>query len=191
MSNQNEEFTTNCLIYGAGNTGIQLSKIIKDDKTLNFIGFLDDNNKLINTKINNKYVFSPSKLEKIKLKYKIELVLLAIPSLNIISKTKILSKLQNLNINLRTLPNLNEITSGKIDLSNLRNLNINDLLGRDPVGTKSINKPKNIFNKNVLITGGGGSIGSELCRQILQLSPKSITILVSVEIALNFHIPPF
>ena len=177
VSNQNEKFTTNCLIYGAGNTGIQLSKIIKDDKTLNFIGFLDDNNKLINTKINNKYVFSPSKLEKIKLKYKIELVLLAIPSLNIISKTKILSKLQNLNINLRTLPNLNEITSGKIDLSNLRNLNINDLLGRDPVGTKSINKPKNILNKNVLITGGGGSIGSELCRQIIQLSPKSITIL--------------
>ena len=121
VSNQNEKFTTNCLIYGAGNTGIQLSKIIKDDKTLNFIGFLDDNNKLINTKINNKYVFSPSKLEKIKLKYKIELVY-AIPSLNIISKTKILSKLQNLNINLRTLPNLNEITSGKIDLSNLRNL---------------------------------------------------------------------
>ena len=155
VSNQNEKFTTNCLIYGAGNTGIQLSKIIKDDKTLNFIGFLDDNNKLINTKINNKYVFSPSKLEKIKLKYKIELVLLAIPSLNIISKTKILSKLQNLNINLRTLPNLNEITSGKIDLSNLRDLNINDLLGRDPVGTKSINKPKNILNKNVLITGGG------------------------------------
>ena len=109
VSNQNEKFTTNCLIYGAGNTGIQLSKIIKDDKTLNFIGFLDNNNKLINTKINNKYVFSPSKLEKIKSKYKIELVLLAIPSLDVINKTKILSKLQNLDINLRTLPNLNEI----------------------------------------------------------------------------------
>ena len=172
-SKQNEQSTTNCLIYGAGNTGIQLSKIIKDDKTLNFIGFLDDNKNLLNTKINNKYIFSPSNLEKIKSKYKIKLVLLAIPSLDVVKKTKILSKLQNLNINLRTLPNLNEITSGKINLSNLRDLNINDLLGRDPVQTDKIIQANNIFNKNVLVTGGGGSIGSELCRQILQLSPKS------------------
>ena len=174
---QKEKFITNCLIYGAGSTGIQLARIIKDDKTLNFIGYLDDNNQLINTKINNKFVYSPTKLDEIKLKYNIELVILAIPSIEVVNKTKILSKLQKLNITLRTLPNLNELTSGKIDLSNLRNLNINDLLGRDPVGTNKISHAKNIYNKNVLVTGGGGSIGSELCRQILQLSPKSIIIV--------------
>ena len=169
--------TTNCLIYGAGKSGIQLSKIIKEDKSLNFIGFIDDNKELVNTKINNKYIFSPSKLEKIKEKYMINLVILAIPSLDAIKKTKILSILQNLKITLRTLPNLNEITSGKIDLSNLRDLNINDLLGRNPVRTKSSGMEKNVSNKNVLITGGGGSIGSELCRQITRLSPKSIIIV--------------
>ena len=62
-------------------------------------------------------------------------------------------------------------------MSNLRDLNINDLLGRDPVQTDKIIQAKNIFNKNVLVTGGGGSIGSELCRQIIQLSPKSLTIV--------------
>ena len=79
LSKQNEQFTTNCLIYGAGKTGIQLSKIIKDDKTLNFIGFLDDNKNLLNTKINNKYIFSPSNLEKIKSKYKIEVSFISNP----------------------------------------------------------------------------------------------------------------
>lgn len=174
---QQEKFITNCLIYGAGNTGIQLAKIIKDDKTLNFIGYLDDNDQLINTKINNKFVYSPTKLDKIKLKYNIAIVILAIPSIEAYNKTKILLKLQKLNITLRTLPNLNELTSGKIDLSNLRDLNINDLLGRDPAGTNKISHAKNIYSKNVLVTGGGGSIGSELCRQILQLSPKSIIIV--------------
>ena len=129
------------------------------------------------TKIDNKFVYAPSDLSKIKDKYKIELVLLAIPSLNVINKAKILESLQNLNITLRTLPSLHELTSGKIDLSHLRDLNINDLLGREPIGARSISNAKNITKKNVMITGGGGSIGSELCRQVLQLSPKTLIII--------------
>ena len=179
LSKQNEKNKSNCLIYGAGSTGIQLSKIIKGDNSINFVGFLDDNKELVNTKIDSKYVYSPLDLKKIRDKYNVELVLLAIPSLSVSTKTKILENLQYLNITLRTLPNFNELTSGKIDLSNLRDLNIDDLLDRDLISTRSIYKAKNITKKNVLITGGGGSIGSELCRQILQLSPK---LLIIVEI---------
>ena len=176
-SKQNGKNKKNCLIYGAGSSGIQLSRIIKGDNSLNFVGFLDDNKNLINTKIDNKFVYAPSDLSKIKDKYKIELVLLAIPSLNVINKAKILESLQNLNITLRTLPSLHELTSGKIDLSHLRDLNINDLLGREPISSRSISNAKNITKKNVMITGGGGSIGSELCRQVLQLSPKTLIII--------------
>ena len=173
-----------CLIYGAGVAGRQLAKVINTDINLKFDGFLDDNIMLQGTKINNKTIYHSSKLKKLKENHNIELVLLAIPSLSINQKIKILSSIQFLNIAVRTLPNLNELTSGKIDVSNLRDLNINDLLGRAPVNIQSLSPNTNIKNKNVLITGGGGSIGSELCRQIFQLSPKVIIIVELNEFSL-------
>ena len=169
--------SVNCLIYGAGDTGRQLAPIIKNDHNFNFIGFLDDKKTLEKTKINNNYVYNPNQLELLKKKYKIELVLLAIPSLSIEEKTKILSKIQHLKINVRTLPDLNELTSGKIDISNVRDLNINELLGRQQISLRSLSSNTNIKDTNVLITGGGGSIGSEVCRQISLLNPKKIIIV--------------
>jgi len=173
-----------CLIYGAGVAGRQLAEIINTDKNFKFEGFLDDNIMLQGTKINNKIIYNPSKLEEIQKKYDIKLILLAIPSLNIDQKIKILSSIQLLNIAIRTLPNLNELTSGKIDASNIRDLDINDLLGRAPVNIQSLSPNTNIKNKNILITGGGGSIGSEICRQIYQLSPKIIIIVELNEFSL-------
>tara|TARA_B110000971_G_scaffold37478_1_gene35973 strand:- start:1892 stop:3451 length:1560 start_codon:yes stop_codon:yes gene_type:complete len=186
LSHRNIKITNlrHCLIYGAGVAGRQLAKVINTDINLKFDGFLDDNIMLEGTKINNKTIYHSSKLKKLKENHNIELVLLAIPSLSINQKIKILSSIQFLNIAVRTLPNLNELTSGKIDVSNLRDLNINDLLGRAPVNIQSLSPNTNIKNKNVLITGGGGSIGSELCRQIFQLSPKVIIIVELNEFSL-------
>ena len=167
----------NCLIYGAGSTGRQLANVINTDENINFIGFLDDNFLLQGTKINNKTIFHPSELNLIKEKYNIELVLLAINTIGIDQKIKLLSSIQFLNIAVRTLPNLNELTSGKINISSIIDLNLDDLLGRSPINIKSLSQNSNIKNKNILVTGGGGSIGSEICRQIFQMSPKSIIII--------------
>ena len=169
--------STNCLIYGAGSTGRQLANVINTDENINFIGFLDDNLLLQGTKINNKVIFHPSKLNIIKKKYNVQLVLLAINSLGIHKKIKLLSSIQSLNIAVRTLPNLNELTSGKINISNIIDLNLNDLLGRSPINIKSLSANSHINNKNILVTGGGGSIGNEICRQISQLSPACIIIV--------------
>ena len=167
----------NCLIYGAGSTGRQLANLINTDESINFIGFLDDNFLLQGTTINNKTIFHPSELNLVKDKYNIQLVLLAINSIGIQQKIKLLSSIQFLNIAVRTLPNLNDLTSGKINISNIIDLNLDDLLGRSPINIKSLSQNSNIKNKNVLITGGGGSIGNEICRQISQLSPRSIIIV--------------
>ena len=175
---------TNGLIYGAGVAGRQLANVIDTDESLNFVGFLDDNLTIKGTKINNRTVYNPSQLKELKTKYNIKLVLLAIPSLPINNKIKILSSVQFLNIAIRTLPNLNELTSGKIDVSNVRDLNIDDLLGRVPVNIKSLTHNTIIKNKNIIVTGGGGSIGSEICRQISQLSPKLIIIIELNEFSL-------
>ena len=106
------------------------------------------------------------------------------PKLHIHQKTKILANVQFLNIAVRTIPDLNQLTSGKIDISNVRSLNIDDLLGRVPVDIKSLSPNTNIKNKTIIITGGGGSIGSEICRQISQLSPKIIIIIELNEFSL-------
>ena len=176
--------STICLIYGAGASGRQLADVINTDDTIDFVGFLDDNLNLKGTKINNRTIYHPSELSILKKKKNIQLVLLAMPKLHIHQKTKILANVQFLNIAVRTIPDLNQLTSGKIDISNVRSLNIDDLLGRVPVDIKSLSPNTNIKNKTIIITGGGGSIGSEICRQISQLSPKIIIIIELNEFSL-------
>ena len=173
-----------CLIYGAGNSGRQLATILEENNELNCIGFIDDNIALQGTKINNKTIYNFSELKNLKKKYNIELVFLAIPSLNIHKKIKILSSIQTFDITIRSIPNLNELTSGNIQISNISNLNIDELLGRASINLKSLSPNANIKNKNVVVTGGGGSIGSEICRQISQLSPKTIVIIEFNEFSL-------
>ena len=175
---------TTCLIYGAGASGRQLANVINTDDTIDFVGFLDDDLNLKGTKINNRTIYHSSELSILKKKKNIQLVLLAMPKLHIHQKTKILANVQFLNIAVRTIPDLNQLTSGKIDISNVRSLNIDDLLGRVPVDIKSLSPNTNIKNKTIIITGGGGSIGSEICRQISQLSPKIIIIIEMNEFSL-------
>ena len=176
--------STICLIYGAGASGRQLADVINTDDTIDFVGFLDDNLNLKGTKINNRTIYHPSELSILKKEKNIQLVLLAMPKLHIHQKTKILANVQFLNIAVRTIPDLNELTSGKIDISNVRSLNIDDLLGRVPVDIKSLSPNTNIKNKTIIIISAAGSIGSEICRQISQLSPKIIIIIELNEFSL-------
>ena len=176
--------TETCLVYGAGAAGRQLVKIIGESNKIKCVGFLDDNIALKGVSINNLTVYNPSDLKFLRDKYKVNLVFLAIPSLNIHQKVKILSYIQKLDIKIRTLPNFDELTSGNLNTTNISSLDINGLLGRSPVDLTYLSSNTNIKNKKVIVTGGGGSIGSELCRQISQLLPKILIIIEFNEFSL-------
>ena len=173
-----------CLVYGAGAAGRQLAKIINESNKIKCVGFLDDNITLRGVNINNLTVHNPSDLNILKEKYKVNLVFLAIPSLNIRQKVKILSYIQKHDIKIRSLPNLDELTLGNLNTTNISSLDINGLLGRSPVDLTYLSSNTNIKNKKIVVTGGGGSIGSELCRQVSQLLPKMLIIVEFNEYAL-------
>ena len=174
----------NVLIYGAGEAGRQLAATITFSKKMKLLGFLEDKKDFIGNKINNKLIYNSKELGDLKKKIEIDTVLLAIPSLGNKQKSLIVKNIQKHKLNVKTLPNLLELETSNISLSNLRSLNINELLGRPEVNTSIKNTSDYLYNKTVLITGGGGSIGSELCKQVLEQGPKKIIILDSSEYSL-------
>jgi len=111
-------------------------------------------------------------------------VLLAMPSLSRRRRNEILSQVRSARVAVRTLPSVNDLAQGKVSISDLRELDIDDLLGREPVAPNHILLAKNIVGKVVLVTGAGGSIGSELCRQILAVSPAKLLLIEQSEFAL-------
>ena len=169
------------LIYGAGIAGRQLANTVMYSKKMQFLGFLEDNNKLIGNKINNKIIYDAKKLNNIKTKLKINTILLAIPSLSNSKKSVLLKTIQKNKLAVKTLPTLSELENNNVTLDDLRPININELLGRSVVDT-SFTLKKNYLNDSiVLVTGAGGSIGSELCKQILEQNPSKLVILDSSE----------
>jgi FlaA1/EpsC-like NDP-sugar epimerase len=180
----NKHVKQNLLIYGAGTAGRQIGDIINRNPNMNLLGFIDDNKNLQGNRINNKKIYSISELLQIKKKKKIDYIFISIPSLNKNKHSKILANLQKFLIPVKTLPNINQLIDGKINLSNFKTPHFNDLLGRDIIVNNHTIPNKTITGKIVLISGGGGSIGSEICRQIYQLEPDKILILELNEYAL-------
>ena len=174
----------NVIIYGAGDAGIQLASALEYSQLYKVILFLDDSNELHGHKIRGLKVYSSESCGDLIKKYSIDEIFLAIPSASKARKTEIIEKIKENNISVKTLPGVDILAKGDITLNDLREIDIKDLLGRDPV--EPINKllKKNISDKNVLVTGGGGSIGSELCRQIVLLKPKALIIFEISEFAL-------
>jgi len=179
--NFNNHYSENVLIYGAGEAGRQLASIINYSKKINLLGFLEDNNEFIGNKINNILVYNSKELSELKEKLKISSVFLALPSVPNEKKTIIIKKIQKYNITVKTLPTLSELETENISLSDLRPINIDELLGRKKVNTIDKINSKYISNETILITGAGGSIGSELCRQVLKHLPTKIILLDSSE----------
>jgi FlaA1/EpsC-like NDP-sugar epimerase len=173
------------LIYGAGNSGQQLAASIRSRGQRSVIGFIDDNNNLHKAQIASIPVYPPSTIASLCQKYDIRDVLLAMPSLTRTRRNEIIKLLGQSKVAVRTLPSLSDLASGKIAEDDLRELDIEDLLGRDPVAPMPELLSKNITSKTVLVTGAGGSIGSELCKQISQLSPKHLILLDLSEFALH------
>jgi FlaA1/EpsC-like NDP-sugar epimerase len=172
------------LIYGAGATGRQLADALANSHEMRVTGFLDDDAQLIGQVLNGQPIFHPDTLPDLVVSRGVSDVLLAMPSINRTRRNEILLKISQAKVAVRTLPSVNELAQGKVQTSDLRELDIDDLLGRDAVPPDQVLLGKNIKNKVVLVTGAGGSIGSELCRQILDVGPQTLLLAELSEFAL-------
>jgi FlaA1/EpsC-like NDP-sugar epimerase len=177
------------LIYGAGSAGRQLASAISNSHEMQAVGFLDDDNRLHGQVLNGLTIHNPADLDEILAEVSVTDVLLALPSVTRKRRNQILSLLSQHKVAVRTLPGLTDIATGKVSLSDVHDLDIDDLLGREPVMPNRILLDKNVVNKIVLVTGAGGSIGSELCRQILEVGPSKLLLIEQSEFALYtiFH----
>lgn len=175
-----EKQKTKLLIIGAGDASALYIKEIKRHQELNYdiVGLIDDDPSKRGRLINGiKVLGGRNRIIDICNKKNVEEIILAIPSADLQTKRDIVNICKNTNCKLKTIPGLYEIIDGKVNITNLRDVNIEDLLGREEVKLNSENINKYIKDKAILVTGGGGSIGSELCRQIARFNPKKLLIL--------------
>ncbi len=174
----------NVVIYGAGSAGIQLAEALKVSSEMQPIAFLDNNPSLENTFLGGIKIMNPNKLRKLVLRKKVDEVLLAMPSASKSVLRSLLKEIEEYSIKVRILPGLAELAQGKVLVSELKEVDITDLLGRYEVEANQELINKDIRDKVVLITGAGGSIGSEISRQVSENRPKSLILLDSNEYSL-------
>lgn len=172
------------LIYGAGAAGRQLAAAMANSHEMQVAGFMDDDDRLHGHVLNGLRIYNPGDLKELVPTLEISNVLLAMPSISRKQRNEILAHIRSAHVSVRTLPSVIELAQGKVGISDLRELDIDDLLGRDPVQPNHILLAKNISGKAVLVTGAGGSIGSELCRQIIKVGPATLLLIEQSEFAL-------
>jgi FlaA1/EpsC-like NDP-sugar epimerase len=172
------------LIYGAGSAGRELASAMVNSHEIRVIGFLDDDHQLHGQLLNGLRIHDPSKLEALIEQIGATDVLLAIPSASRQRRVEILAQLKPYRLAVRTLPGLGDIATGRVTLADVRELDIDDLLGRSPVKPNGLLMNMNNHGKTVVVTGAGGSIGAELCRQLLQTLPKRLLLVEANEHAL-------
>ena len=172
------------LIYGAGSAGRQLASAMTNSNEMRVVGFLDNDDRLHGHVLNGLPIHNPADLAELLLNVPVTDVLLALPSVSRQRRNAILAALSPHKLAVRTLPGLSDIATGKVSMSDVRELDIDDLLGREPVKPNGLLLNRNTQNKTVMVTGAGGSIGSELCRQILKTKPKRLLLVEMSEFAL-------
>jgi FlaA1/EpsC-like NDP-sugar epimerase len=172
------------LIYGAGDTGRQIVGALANSLEMEVVGFLDDDPKLHTYTLDGKRVYDPNKLVDTVKTLNISSILIAIPNVSRQRRNQIIQSARNARVGIMTMPSMLDLASGKIIAQDLRNLDIDDLLGRDLVSPSSDLLARNAFRKVVLVTGAGGSIGSELCRQILEQRPTTLILIEQNEFSL-------
>ena len=174
----------NVLIYGAGKAGRQLVTALENSPEFKVVGFLDDNSELYKQILLGQKIYSLNNLEKIIKSKNINLVFLALPLISRIKRNQIIDDLNKYKIIVKTLPSIQDIIEDKISVSDIKDLTVEDLLSRDQIQPNLELLSKDTNSKSVLVTGAGGSIGSEICRQIIKLKPKRLLLLESNEFAL-------
>jgi FlaA1/EpsC-like NDP-sugar epimerase len=172
------------LVYGAGDAGRQLVRGMANSNEMRVVGFLDDDDRLHGHVLNGQTIYAPKDLGELVLNLGVTHVLLALPTISRSRRNEVLNTLTPFKVAVRTLPSLNDLAQGKVNVSDLRDLDIDDLLGREAVQPNGLLLSLNTHGKTVLVTGAGGSIGSELCRQILRTSPNQLLLVEMSEFAL-------
>jgi FlaA1/EpsC-like NDP-sugar epimerase len=175
------ESVTRVLIYGAGSAGRQLASAIRSTRDMRLVGFLDDDETLWKSTISGVPILPPTELKDSVNRYGVTDVLLAIPSASRARRNEIVSDAMQLGLHIRTIPAVIDLASGRVSISDLKELEIEDLLGRSSVVPDLDILAKAIRGRCVLVTGAGGSIGSELCRQIARLGPATLILVDSSE----------
>jgi FlaA1/EpsC-like NDP-sugar epimerase len=171
-------------IYGAGSAGIELAIGLKSGRDYKPVAFIDEKNELAGTTINNIQVYAPDHLPRLIEAQGINQVLLAIPEASRARRREIINRLEHLPVHVRTIPALGDLVSGVARVDEIQEVDIADLLGRDPVPPNEALFGRCVRGKSVMVTGAGGSIGSELCRQILRLHPSRLVLFEQSEYAL-------
>tara|TARA_B100001750_G_scaffold50080_1_gene37964 strand:+ start:5307 stop:7187 length:1881 start_codon:yes stop_codon:yes gene_type:complete len=166
----------NALIYGAGSSGMQLHAAMKYNLKLKIVGFIDDNKNIHNRYIEGKKVYPKSEVPELIEKKGISEILVALPSAKESIRVEIIRSLSKLPVIIRTMPDISDLAEGKVSVTDLKKINIEDLLRRPKRPPDETLIKKNIEGKNVLITGAGGSIGSEIARQVIKQRPKSVVL---------------
>jgi len=179
-----DSFHTRVLIYGAGSSGRQLARAAAESRDIRIVGFIDDDSSLQGSVMLGKRVYPPSALPSLIDRHGIGDVLLALPSASRRRRNEIIAELRKLTVGVRTLPGLMDLAHGRVHTSDLRELTIEDLLGRDPVEPDHDSVRNRVTGHTILVTGAGGSIGSELCRQLIMARPGRLLLVEASEYAL-------
>lgn len=169
------------LIYGAGAAGLQLALSVRHEPNIAIVGFIDDDDRLEHQRLEGLKVHHRSKLESVIRTRDVDAVLLALPNISRGRRREIVESLREFPVAVKTLPQIQELVKGNVSIEDLREIMIEDLLGRDPVEPNAALLQRTIADKTVLVTGAGGSIGSELCRQILKSRPKKLVMVEMTE----------
>lgn len=174
----------NVVIYGAGSAGVQLASALMHGGEFKTVAFIDDNPLLHKQKINGVKICPFESLSYLMEHHHVANVLLAIPSASRVRIREIIELLEPYAVHVLSMPSVSDIAQGKVTFDTLQEVDIADLLGRDPVEPVTALLQANVTNKVVMVTGAGGSIGSELCRQIMQLQPRKLVLFEQNEFAL-------
>lgn len=176
--------TGRLLIYGADGPGVQTAEAIVRTRHFKLLGFVDDDPVKQGRSVNRVPVISPEDIARFVHAHRVTDILLALPRATRKRRNEIIARLQALPVHIRTVPNMTELASGRVAVQDFRELDIEDLLGRDPVAPDPELMARNLAGKVVAVTGAGGSIGSELCRQILAEQPAKLLLIEHSEFAL-------
>jgi len=171
-------------IYGAGNAGARVCSALFAGPDFHPVAFIDDKKSLQGSSINGVRVYAPESLHELVRRRRVDRILLALPSTSRRRRREILTALEPLGVHVQSLPNLSDLIAGRAQINELRDVEVSDLLGRDPVPPRPKLSGSCIRGKCVLVTGAGGSIGSELCRQIIRLDPARLVLFEMSELAL-------
>jgi FlaA1/EpsC-like NDP-sugar epimerase len=172
------------IIYGAGEAGLQLLNSLFHGRDYAPVALVDDDPSLQNLAVGGLSVFAPDQIPRLVTETGAQVVLLAIPSMGRVRRREIVDELEDLQLEIKTIPGMSDIISGKAKISELRTVSAEDLLGRDPIAPDPELLGKNITGRVVMVSGAGGSIGSELCRQILSQRPSTLVLYDMSELAL-------